>query len=76
MKEYREYTELELGWIEAFRKLMAKAPDTLFLFVGSGITIFPLDKTGHRYMGDFGGVDGNANGEGIATKIDYDGGDY
>lgn len=75
MKEYRKFTAKESTWIKEFEKVMKKAPNTLFLFVGSGISVFTKDENNERYMnGD--SVDSQANHVGITTKMEYDGGDY
>ena len=74
--KYRKYTEEELKWINSFKRVMKKAPSTLFLFVGAGVTVFPKDEHNDRYMTEFGGVDGEADGIDISTKMDCDGGDY
>lgn len=74
--EYRKFTAKEIKWLNRFQKVMSDAPKSLFMFVGAGITVFPTDENGQRYMTENGSVDGNANGTGIITKIQYDGGDY
>lgn len=75
MIKYREFTEDELKWIKSFQRVMKKAPETIFMFVGTGVTIYPLDENNNRYMTEFGGVDGYANGIGIDTPMENDGGD-
>lgn len=76
MKQYREFTKDESKWLRSFERVMKKAPDTLFMFVGNGIQVYPLDENGNRYMGDSGGVDGSCPHEGICTNMQTDGGDY
>lgn len=76
-KEYRDFTEKELKWIKSLQRLMKKAPSSLFMFVGDGITILPLDEHGERYLTEFGGMDSCDNNEiSIQTPMDYDGGDW
>ena len=69
--EYREFTEPELKWIRSFDRVMAKAPGSLFMFVGSGFTIYP-----GRYMTDSGSVDPYAPSICVQTELEYDGGDW
>lgn len=76
MKTYRDFTSKEEKWIKDFEKVMAKAPDSLFMFVGSGsVVIYPLTKEG-RYMSYHGGVDPYATSVTVSTKMDCDGGDW
>lgn len=73
---YRDFTEKELRWIKGFEKVMKVAPNSLFMFVGSGVTIYALDENGQRYMKENLSVDSDATNAAIITNIDYDGGDY
>jgi hypothetical protein len=72
---YREFTEKEKKWLNSFQRVMKKAPNTLFMFVGPSVTIYTKDENNNRYM-DAHSVDGFATSEQIFTDIDYDGGDY
>ena len=73
--EYREFTDSELKWIRSFERVMKKAPKSLFMFVGAGINIHPLDYDNNRYMkGD--SVDNLSPIIGITTPMNCDGGDY
>jgi len=74
--EYREFTDKELKWLRSFERIMKKAPDTLFMFVGAGFTIYAKDENNNRYMADNGAVDCLANSLSIATEMECDGGDY
>lgn len=79
MKKYREFTETEEKWLKSFQRVMKKAPDTLFMFVGQGVTVYALDENQDRYMVHRSGslaVDDYATNCIILTKIDFDGGDY
>ena len=76
---YRQFTASELKWIKSFERVMEKAPDTLFMFVGDSFTVFTKDENNARYMAASNGgvaVDGEALSVSIKTKIEYDGGDY
>jgi len=75
-QKYRPFTDQEMKWVRKFQKVMNSAPNTLFLFVGSGMTIYPKDENNHRYMNENGSVDQKPESEGIITNIEYDGGDY
>lgn len=76
MKYYRDFTTKENKWITRFEKVMKNAPDTLFMFVGAGIVIYPKKNNNERYMTEYGNVDDNAKNRGIFTLIEFDGGDY
>lgn len=76
MSKYRSFTDKEIKWINRFEKLMDLAPETLFLFVGAGQTIFAKDYNNEVYRTASGGVDGNANNVSISTPMECDGGDY
>jgi hypothetical protein len=75
---YREFTKEETDWLKSFKRVMKKAPKTLFMFVGSGVTVYAKDENNNRYMArmDNKSVDSDATAEYIETKMDYDGGDY
>jgi len=72
---YREFTSKEEVWINEFEKLMKKAPDTLFLFVGEGVSLYPLNEKGERYM-NRDSVDSSCPHKIIITKMQCDGGAY
>lgn len=75
--EYRDFTDQEIKWIKSLERVMKKAPDTLFMFIGAGsMIIHPLKENGNRYITDTGAMDGNAPGEYIPTKMVMDGGDW
>lgn len=71
-KEYRPFTEKERKWIDEFKKVMKKAPVTLFLFAGDGTLVV---YAGH-VMNDSGSVDGYNTNELIRTPMVVDGGDW
>lgn len=75
--EYRYFTNEELKWINSFQKIMKKAPDTLFMFVGGSyfINIFSKDENNCRYMNGS-SVDGKAPCISIETDMECDGGDF
>lgn len=74
---YRQLTQEEKKWIESFKRVMKKAPDTLFLFAGSGtVDIYAKDENNKRYMTKDGSVDQDAPGENASSKIESDGGAY
>lgn len=73
--EYREFSEKENRWIKSFEKVMKKAPGSLFMFVGAGVTIYPKDENNQRYMNN-NSMDGCATSATIITLMDCDGGDY
>ena len=75
---YREFTEKENKWLNSFKKIMKKAPKTLFMFVGPSITVYAKDENNNRYMSriDNKSVDSDATAEWIDTNMDFDGGDY
>jgi len=70
MTEYRDFTKNELKWINSFQKVMESAPNTLFLFVGAGQTIFAKDENNKVYMSKSGGVDSLANSISIKTPME------
>lgn len=73
--DYRKLTEKEEKWIKSFERVMGKAPDTLFMFVGAGaVLIIPKDENNDRYMVG-GGMDGTPAIH-IPTKMECDGGDW
>jgi hypothetical protein len=76
--KYRQFTEKELKWINQFKKIMLKAPNTLFMFVGSGITILVKDENNNRYLAENSGgaMDGMAPNIHISTSLEADGGDW
>lgn len=74
--EYRQFTDNELKWIKSFERVMKKAPDTLFLFIGAGNTVFAKDEANNRYITEAGGMDGYATSVDIQTPMDCDGGDF
>jgi hypothetical protein len=75
--EYREFTDEERKWIKSFKRVMKKAPDSLFMFVGSGaVVIYTKDEHGRRYMNSYGSVDGDAPDVQILTDMECDGGDW
>lgn len=75
MKEYRNFTEKELKWVRSLERIMKKAPNTLFMFVGTGINIHVKDSDNKRYMnGD--SVDNTSPAISVFTEMDTDGGDY
>jgi hypothetical protein len=78
--EYREFTEEELIWIKSFQRIMKKAPNTLFMFVGGSqgtCYIYPKKPDGDRYMtGRGGGVDSNAPSIDVVSPMEMDGGDW
>ena len=76
MKKYRDFTELELKWINSFERVMKKAPNTLFLFAAGGINILTLDKNGNRYIGENRSMDQMGPLITIETKMQVDGGDW
>ena len=80
---YREFTEAEEKWLRSLQRVMKKAPETLFMFIGSGsMVIYPLKDDGSRYMtgdrGDdnTGGVDGDFTSMSIINQMECDGGDW
>lgn len=79
MTEYREFTKKELKWIDRLKKLMSKAPDTLFMFVGGSsgsMYIYTKDENNDWYMSETGGVDDYAPCQSIESPIEMDGGDW
>lgn len=76
MAEYREFTSKEKTWLKEFEKVMKKAPDTLFLFAGEGVTVYAKNDNNERYMSDSDGVDSYATSVIISTKMECDGGAY
>ena len=73
---YIEFTTKEKAWLKEFDKVMRKAPDTLFMFVGEGVVVYAKDENNERYMSEYGGMDSNATGFSIQTKMECDGGGY
>jgi len=73
--KYRDFTNKEKEWIERFEKIMKSAPNTLFMFVGSGCTIYTKDENRHRYMCGT-SVDGKAPNVSITSPMEMDGGDW
>ena len=56
---------------------MAKAPNTLFYFNGSGShVIYAKDENNNRYLRDGGFVDDKADACSVSSDIDSDGGDW
>lgn len=76
MGKYREFTKAEKKWIERLQRVMNKAPENLFMFIGGGMIIYTKEKNNERYMNEAGSVDQNAPSRGILTHMDMDGGDY
>ena len=80
MKEYRAFTEKELKWLQRLENLCKKAPETIFLFVGSGnLQFYTKDENNRRYMVSYGGaegVDDNAPNFSVIVPFENDGGDY
>ncbi len=77
--EYRDYSKEELAWIKSLERVMAKAPNTLFMFVGGSngtMVIYPKNEDNERYMNAEGAVDGNAPSTHISSKCEMDGGDW
>jgi hypothetical protein len=72
----REFTEDELKWLKSLNRVMKKAPDTLFMFVGAGQVIYPKDENNNRYQSDIGGVLGCDEYFMVDTPMEMDGGDY
>lgn len=76
---YRDFTESELKWIKSLQRVMDKAPNTLFLFVGGSYGdawVMPMDNNNQRYMNDRGYVDGEAPRKDIPSPMAMDGGDW
>ncbi len=79
MKEYRPFTEKELNWLQRLERLCKKAPNTIFLFCGSGtLNFYAKNENNERYMTDkMGGVvDQDAANFSIFAPFESDGGDY
>ena len=76
MTQYRQFTDQELQWIRSFERVMKKAPDSLFLFVGVDIAVYSKDENNQRYVTSAGAIDDNAPNVTILSSIEYDGGDY
>lgn len=77
--EYRKFTSKEEKWLKEFSAIMKKAPNTLFMFIGPSIMVYPKDENNERYMHMRSGslsVDGDATSCAITTKMEFDGGDY
>ncbi len=74
-KEYREFTKTETKWLNSFKRVMEKAPSTLFMFVGGDVLIGTKDENNERYI-DGGSMDSNANWESVPTDMEVDGGDW
>lgn len=75
--DYRQLTNKEKKWIESFKRVMKKAPDTLFLFAGRGtVDIYAKDENNERYMTKDGSVDADAPGDSAPSAIESDGGGY
>ena len=76
-KEYRDFTEEEVKWIKSLKRVMKKAPDTLFMFLGSGsMVIYPLDENNQRYLTNDGSIDGLATNDHVNSPMEMDGGDW
>jgi len=73
--KYRDFTNKEKEWIKKFEKIMKSAPNTLFMFVGSGCTIYTKNENGHRYMNGT-SIDEKAPSIDIISPIEMDGGDW
>ena len=71
LNKYRQFTKDDEKWIRSFERVMKKAPEHLFMFVGAGITIYP-----ERVMGANNSVDQNGPSISIQTPMDCDGGDF
>lgn len=74
--DYREFSEEETKWLKSFKRIMKKAPDTLFLFVSGGVLIGTKDENNERYIAESGGMDNDANWENVPTNMEVDGGDW
>lgn len=75
--EYRQFTDEELTWIKRFRRVMNQAPDTLFMFNGSGsLIVYTKDENNDRYVTAHGAVDDDAPCMEITTTMETDGGDW
>ena len=73
--DYREFTESDLKWIRSLERVMAKAPEKLFMFIGAGSMIVYSE----RKM-DGGGIGQSVNHDvpniSVLTEMDIDGGDW
>ena len=75
--KYREFSNKELVWIRKFERLMKHAPESIFMFVGSGsVVIYATDESGKIYMKPTGGVDDDADSISVSTPMLCDGGDW
>ncbi len=73
----RDFTEKELAWLNKFEKIMSQAPDSLFMFIGEGFTVYVTDEDKKRFIvKGTGGVDSTVTARSIKTNIQYDGGGY
>ena len=76
MGKYRELTEKEQKWISEFSKIMAKAPNTLFMFVAGGVLIGQKDENNERYLKNGCSMDNEQPWITVKTKMEVDGGEW